>query len=55
MFFRKTNLAWKECSVNNRISKINMVCAMAVAVPGRRLYLPDAKQLFDIALIIFNG
>lgn len=32
-----------------------MTCAMAVAVPGRRLYLPDAKELFDMTLLIYDG
>jgi hypothetical protein len=32
-----------------------MGCAMTVAVPGRRLYLPDSTELFDMAVLIFKG
>lgn len=32
-----------------------MGCAITVVAPGRRLYLPDAKELFDTSLIVFDG
>lgn len=32
-----------------------MQCAITVAVPGRRLYMPDAVELFDMAVRIFVG
>jgi len=28
---------------------------MTVAVPGRRLYMPDAVELFDMATLIYLG
>jgi len=55
MFIRKTNLAWKKCSKDDRISRKLMICAISVAVPGRRMYLPDATELFDIATTIYVG
>jgi hypothetical protein len=28
---------------------------LGVSNPGRRLYLPDSKEIFDMALIMFMG
>lgn len=55
MFLRKTNLAWKKCAMDDQISRKNMGCAMTVAVPGRRLYLPDSTELFDMGVLLFKG
>jgi len=55
MFIRKTNLAWRKCARDGKITRKLMSCAISVAVPGRRMYLPDATELFDIAVTVYNG
>jgi hypothetical protein len=55
MFIRKANLAWKQCSVGDRISKTQIACAIQISAPGRILNLPDAKLVFDMGWILKEG
>jgi len=55
IFLRRANFAWGKCSIDNKISKKNINCAITAVVPHRRLIFPEAKEIFDEGLKIKYG
>jgi len=55
LFFRKANLAWKECASETGIGFHAMSCGLQITSPGRVLSAPDAKEVYELAFIIMEG
>lgn len=53
IFLRRANFAWKECSVDNKLNKKRMECALTATTPQKRKFLPVANQVFNIANKLF--
>ena len=54
VFLRRLTLAWKECSVDGRLNKKRMQCALGVTTPQKRRFLPVANQVFNIAVELYK-
>jgi len=55
MFFRKANLAMKDCADEFGMGARNMPCALAITSPGKLLSQQDCIQVYQLASIIENG
>jgi hypothetical protein len=55
LFLRKTNLAWKECAIDDKLAKNRVNCALAITSPGKTMYLPDSKYVFDLGWVLKEG
>jgi hypothetical protein len=51
VFLRRASLAWNQCSYENNLSKLQMICALNVIVPMRSLSMGEAEQIFKLANI----
>lgn len=47
IFLRRVKLGWEQCAGGTELSKIQIPCAMKIAVPGWIMSINDAYQLFD--------
>lgn len=55
IFLRRASFAWKECSVDDRLNKRRMECAISATTPQKRKFLPVSNQVFDIAVQIYKN
>lgn len=55
LFLRRVNLAWKECTTDFKLSVAKLDCALEVTVPGRRVDLPEADQVFQVLAFVKAG
>ena len=46
IFLRRVNLAWKECTSDFQLAIAKVDCALQIAVPARRVDLPEANQVY---------
>lgn len=54
IFLRRLSFAWGECSVDNRLNKRRMECALSATTPQKRKFLPVANQVFNIAIQLYK-
>ena len=54
IFLRRLTMAWKECSVDNRLNKARMECAITITTPKITKFLPVANQIFNIAIQLYK-
>ena len=54
IFLRRVAFAWKECSVDNRINKRRMECALSATTAQRRKFLPVSFQVFNVAIQLYK-
>ena len=54
IFLRRVSFAWKECSVDGRINKRRMECALSATTPQKRKFLPISNQVFNIAVQLYK-
>jgi hypothetical protein len=55
MFLRRVSLAWNDCAAGKQLSKINVPCAMRIAVPGWIADEQDSNFLMNLNTIIKEG
>lgn len=52
LFLRRVKMGWEKCANAHQLSKIEIPCAMKVAVPNWVMTEADAHQLFDSIMAI---
>jgi len=55
LFLRKLHLGWKKCALDDTLSSKQVACALYVSVPTRPLGLPEATEIFNIAMQVTYG
>ena len=54
IFLRRAAFAWKECSVDDRIAKRRMECALSATTAQKRKFLPVSNQVFNVAINLYK-
>ena len=54
IFLRRAAFAWKECSVDDRIAKRRMECALSATTAQKRKFLPVSNQVFNVAVNLYK-
>lgn len=54
VFLRRASFAWRECSVDNRLNKRRMECALSATTPQKRKFLPVSNQVFNIGIQLYK-
>jgi hypothetical protein len=54
IFLRRISFAWKECSVDDRIAKRRMECALSATTALKRKFLPVSNQVFNVAIMLYK-
>ena len=54
IFLRRAAFAWKECSVDDRLAKRRMECALGATTSQKRKFLPVSNQVFNVAINLYK-
>jgi len=55
LYWRKTNLAWHECSNESYMGVKGVNCACHIISPGHILQVIEAKTVYELATAIRSG